>query len=176
MFFKWCNRLQYIGNRLPVYLNVEIQIQVWRVTSFHKMHCVINYMIMVIDYQWHVLNKKSRDVTFTMVFSRFSQGYNSSNGFLHQTWRVYKSKTLICIWISFENFWTCFLTSSYSSFAKKLSKFFVFQTLFFCKWEFCRKQKCAISFHSLLPLPKRIRQGLIAWILFVSLFFLFQKE
>ena len=27
MIFKWCNRLQYIGNRLPVYLNVEIQIQ-----------------------------------------------------------------------------------------------------------------------------------------------------
>ena len=24
---KWCNRLQYIGNRLPVCLNVEIQIQ-----------------------------------------------------------------------------------------------------------------------------------------------------
>jgi len=27
MIFKWFNRLQYIGNRLPVYLNVEIQIQ-----------------------------------------------------------------------------------------------------------------------------------------------------
>ena len=38
------------------------------------------------------------------------------------------------------------------------------------------KQKCAISFHSLLPLPKRIRQGLTAWILFVSLFSLFPKE
>ena len=32
---KWCNLLQDIGNRLPVYLNVEIQIQMWRVTSFH---------------------------------------------------------------------------------------------------------------------------------------------
>ena len=36
---------------------------------------------------------------------------------------------------------------------------------------------CAInSFHSLLPLQKRIRQGLTAWILFVSLFSLFQKN
>ena len=61
--------------------------------------------------------------------------------------------------------------SSSSSFVKKLSKFFVFQTLLFC-----RKPKCAISFHSPLPLPKRIQQGLIAWILFVSLFFLFKKN
>ena len=61
--------------------------------------------------------------------------------------------------------------SSSSSFPKKLSKFSVFQTLFFY-----RKQKCAISFHSLLSLPKRIQQGLIAWILFVSLFSLFQKN
>ena len=36
---------------------------------------------------------------------------------------------------------------------------------------------CAtLLFHSLLPLPKRIRQGLTAWILFVSLFSLFQKN
>jgi len=27
LILKWCNRLQYIGNRLPVCLNVEIQIQ-----------------------------------------------------------------------------------------------------------------------------------------------------
>ena len=27
IFFKWCNRLHYIGNRLPMYLNVGIQIQ-----------------------------------------------------------------------------------------------------------------------------------------------------
>ena len=32
------------------------------------------------------------------------------------------------------------------------------------------------QFHSLLPLPKRICQGLTAWILFVSLFSLFQKN
>ena len=30
-----CNRLQCFGNRLPVPLDVEIQIQKWRVTSFH---------------------------------------------------------------------------------------------------------------------------------------------
>ena len=35
---------------------------------------------------------------------------------------------------------------------------------------------CYSYFHSLLPLPKRIRQGLTAWILFVSLFSLFQKN
>ena len=35
---------------------------------------------------------------------------------------------------------------------------------------------CYSSFHSLLPLSKRIRQGLTAWILFVSLFSLFQKN
>jgi len=60
---------------------------------------------------------------------------------------------------------------SSSSFSKKFSKFYVFKTLFFC-----RKQKCVISFHSLLPLPKRIQQGLIASILFVSLFSVFQKN
>ena len=43
---------------------------------------VIDYMVLVIDYQWQVLNKRSRDVTLPMVFSRFSQGYKSSNGFL----------------------------------------------------------------------------------------------
>ena len=35
---------------------------------------------------------------------------------------------------------------------------------------------CYSFFSSLLPLPKRIRQGLTAWILFVSLFSLFQKN
>ena len=45
-------------------------------------------------------------------------------------------------------------------FAKKLSKL-CFKTLFFCKWKFCRKQKCAI-FSSLLPLAKRFK-GLTAW-------------
>ena len=35
---------------------------------------------------------------------------------------------------------------------------------------------CYSFFSSLLPLPKRIRQGLTAWILFVSFFSLFQKN
>ena len=52
--------------------------------------------------------------------------------------------------------------------SKAFKSFLVFQTL---------KTKCAIHlFHSLLPLPKRIRQGLTTWILFVSLFSLFQKN
>jgi len=48
---KWCNRLQDIGNRLPVHLNVGIQIQLLKVTSFHKMPYVIDYKDLVIDYQ-----------------------------------------------------------------------------------------------------------------------------
>ena len=95
-----------------------------------------------------------------MVFSRFSQGYNSSNGFLDQTWRVYKSKTLTCILITFDNFLefhkqlfrnleTFASHFSYSSFAKKLSKFSVFQTLFFC-----RKQKVCYIFSFSSPFAK----------------------
>ena len=100
--------------------------------------------------------------------------------FLDQTWRVYKSKTLTFISITFfdiyfYNLWislNIFLNFFFFFFlCQKLSEFSGFQTLFFH-----RKQKCAISFHSLLPLPKRIQQGLIAWILFVSLFSLFQKN
>ena len=50
---------------------------------------------------------------------------------------------------------------------KSFLKFSGFKTL----------KTCAIHpFHSLLPFPKRIRQGLTAWILFVSLFSLFQKN
>ena len=70
---------------------------------------------------------------------------------------------------TFESLWTSSWTSSSSSFAKSFLKVFWFSK----PW----KQKCAIHlFHSLLPLPKRIRQGLTAWILFVSLFSLFQKN
>ena len=114
-----------------------------------------------------------------MVFSRFSQGYNSSNGFLDQTWRVYKSKPLTCISITFKIYFynlrislKIFLNFFFFFFFQKLSKFSGFQTLFFH-----RKQNCVIHlFHSLLPLPERIRQGLTAWILFVSLFSLFQRN
>jgi len=45
-------------------------------------------------------------------------------------------------------------------FAKKLSKL-CFKTFLFCKWKFCRKQKCDI-FSSLFPLDKRFK-GLTAW-------------
>ena len=113
-----------------------------------------------------------------MVFLRFSQGYNSSNGFLDQTWRVYKSKTLTCILYTWYNFFQIFFYNLWISLnffffflCQNFSEFSGFQTLLFY-----RKQKCAISFYSLLPLPKRIRQGLIAWILFLSLFSLWQKN
>ena len=51
-------------------LNVGIQIQLWRVTTFHKIHCVIYYTIVVIDYQWTILKKKLRVITLNMVFSK----------------------------------------------------------------------------------------------------------
>jgi len=110
-----------------------------------------------------------------MVF-RFSQGHNSSNGFLDQTWRVYKSKTSTWFSINFSNLllniFFFFFFFFFFFLCEKLLKFYGFQTLFFHK-----KQKCVIHlFHSLLPLPKRIRQGLTAWILFVSLFSLFPKN
>jgi len=64
---------------------------------------------------------------------------------------------------TYESLWT----SSSSSFAKNIPKFFGFPNL----------ENCAIHlFHFLLPLPKRIPQGLTAWILFVFLFSLFQKN
>jgi len=64
----------------------------------------------------------------------------------------------------FESLWT-----SSSSFVKSFLMFSGFPKL--------ENKTCAIHpFHSLLSLPKRIRQGIIAWILFVSLFSLFQKN
>jgi len=53
-----------------VNLNVGIQIQLWRVTTFHKIHCVIDYTFVVIDYQWIVLKKKLRVITLNMLFSK----------------------------------------------------------------------------------------------------------
>ena len=71
---------------------------------------------------------------------------------------------------SFISFNSCSVSSSLhlsKSFCSKLS---------LPRKVFCSKT-CAIHlFHSLLPLPKRIRQGLTARILFVSLFSLFQKN
>ena len=79
------------------------------------------------------------------------------------SWILYFSNHFITIlykpWISL-NFFFFFVPKAFWS-------FLVFQTL----------KTCAIHpFHSLLPLPKRICQGLTAWILFVSLFSLFQKN
>ena len=66
----------------------------------------------------------------------------------------------IHFWVSLNFFFFFLLPKAFQS-------FLVFQTL----------KTCTIhSFHSLLPLSKRIRQGLTTWILFVSLFSLFQKN
>jgi len=61
---KWCNRLQWFGNRLLVCLNVEIQIQMWRVTSFHK-NALCNRLTVISSEQ------KSKDVTLPMIFKFF---------------------------------------------------------------------------------------------------------
>ena len=65
------------------------------------------------------------------------------------------------LWLSLNIFLNFFF---FFFLCQKLSEFSGFQTLFFH-----RKQKCVISFHSLLPLSKQICQGLTVWILFVSL-------
>ena len=62
-----------------------------------------------------------------------------------------------------ESLWT----SSSSVFVKSFLKFSGYLNL---------ENLCYSFFSSLLPLPKRIRQGLTSWILFVSLFSLFQKN
>jgi len=118
---------------------------------------------------------------FKLVLS-FSKGHNSSNGSLDQTWRVYKRKALFCIsdidlYIylfnsffrqqTFANWFLNLFELLLLPFAKSFPKFSSFPNL----------ENCAIHlFHSLLPLPKIIHQGLTAWILFVSLFSLSQKN
>ena len=71
----------------------------------------------------------------------------------------------------FFHFFQNFLISS----SLHLSKSFC-SKLFIPRKVLCSKTCVIHLFHSLLPLPKRIRQGLTAWILFVSLFSLFQKH
>ena len=66
------------------------------------------------------------------------------------------------------DFWIS-LNSLFFFFYQKPSKVFWFSK----PW---KQNLCYSSFYSILPLPKRIRQGLTVWILFVSLFFLFQKN
>ena len=71
----------------------------------------------------------------------------------------------------FFHFFQNFLVSS----SLHLSKSFC-SRLSLSRKVLCSKTCVIHLFHSLLPLPKRIRQGLTAWILFVSLFSLFQKN
>lgn len=112
-------------------------------------------------------------MTFSNWFLSFSRSHNSSNGCLDQTWRFYKSKALFCI-SSILNTYSYNPLQALNLFelllllcTKSFPKFSGFLNL---------ENLCYSSFHSLLPLPKRICQGLIAWILFVSLFSLFQKN
>ena len=144
-------------------LNIAIQIQLWRVITFHKMNCVIDYTFVVIDYQWTVLKKKLRVITLNMVFSKvitfpmvsLTRHEESIKAWL---WHTFNTYMIFFQTILFHNL---SLTIAHCFFfAKKLSKL-CFKTLFFCKWKFCRKQKCAI-FSSLLPLDKRFK-GLTAW-------------
>jgi len=115
MIFKWCNRLQYIGNWLPVYLNVKIQIPLWRVTSFHKMHCVIDYIIMIIDYQWQVLNKRSKKCNS---WHDFLKVINFSMVFLTRHEECIKARP-----------WLAFIRSSWTSFEKPLNLYNLYKSL-----------------------------------------------
>ena len=95
------------------------------------------------------------------------------------TWNIYfLYQTSLSIIISFN--------LSFNIFFHFFQNFLVSSSLHLSK-SFCSKlslprkvlssKTCAIHlFHSPLPLSKRIRQGLTAWILFVSLFSLFQKN
>ena len=87
-----------------------------------------------------------------------------------------KKHTMCCVTIHFcgQNEHYCnFHTEVFSNIkSKNKSKF--------CLFIFPFSSITSTTFYyfsfSLLPLPKRIRQGLTAWILFVSLFSLFQKN
>ena len=85
----------------------------------------------------------------------FAFSINLSNNNLEHLFHIILYKP----WISL-NFFFFFCTKSFLKFSGFLNL----------------KNLCYSSFHSLFPLPKRIRQGLTAWILFVSLFSLFQKN
>ena len=89
-------------------------------------------------------------------------------------------KTRLCFAFLFIQSWIIFQSISYNP----LQALNLFELLLLlCTKSFLKfsgfpnlENLCYSSFHSLLPLPKRIRQGLTAWILFVSLFSLFQKN
>ena len=71
IFSKGCNRLQCFDNRLPVPLNVKIQIQMWRVTSFHKNALCNRLQGFGNRLPMTSFEKKSKDVTLPMGFSFF---------------------------------------------------------------------------------------------------------
>ena len=80
---KSCNRLQCFGNRLPVPLNVEIQIQMWRVTSFHikalcnRLHLFGNRLPVTISEKIKRCNSSKGFWLFQIGF-KFSKSYTSS--------------------------------------------------------------------------------------------------
>jgi len=129
------------------------------------MHCVIDYTIMVIDYQWTVLKKKLRVITLNMVFSKvitlhLTRHEESIKAWLWHTFNIYIYD------IIFHNL---SLTIAHCFFfAKKFSKL-CFKTLFFLQVEILQKTKVCYLFF-LLPLAKRFK-GLTTWEFFW--FFLF---
>ena len=123
--------------------------------------------------------------------SWFLKSWSLESWFLKSTFLLNLEVFLILSWIS----WTHSLIDLWA-FCHHLCHYLLLSSLLSSKhlwitldssWSFastlslprkvlCSKT-CAIHlFHSLLPLPKRIRQGLTTWILFVSLFSLFQKN
>ena len=138
-------------------LNVGIQIQLWRVTTFHKIHCVIDY-----HYQWMFLKKMLRVITLNMVFSKVITLPMVSL-------TRYEESIKACLWHTFQymiSFWTILfhnlsLTISHCFFfAKKLSKL-CFQNFVFLQVEILQKTNVCYLFF-LLSLAKRFK-GLTAW-------------
>jgi len=77
--------------------------------------------------------------------------------------------------LSFNIFFQFFLQNFSDSFSLHLSKKFC-SKLSLPRKVLCSKTCVIHLFNSLLPLPKIIQQGLIAWIIFVSLFSFFQNN
>jgi len=148
MIFKYCNRLLIHSNRLQVNMNIGIQIQLWRVTTFHKIHCVIDYTIMVIDYQWMFLKKMLRVITLNMVFSKGVKVLKR-----HFRYTITQKNTS-----DYTELSTAFLLQNLCQIHSK----FLFN-LSLKKGKFCKNKNCAIllffSYSSfLLPLAKRIQR------------------
>ena len=142
-------------------LNVGIQIQLWRVTTFHKIHCVIDYTIVVIDYQWIVLKKKLRVITLNMIFSKvitlpmvFFTRYEES--IKARPWHAfYKHPKNTYLFQIFSDHCPLFFLCKNS--CQKCFLNFGFKTLFFLQVEILQKTKVCYLFF-LLPLTKRIQR------------------